>query len=135
MPKVTTELKPELEIKAKQESEPIVINEPQPESEIEKPLVELSTNLLAEFAMELVPSSPPVVMVSIPLKLPDVYDPLQIFLEATGSQEFRFFMMQSTIDPVSSGMIGLDILHVPCSSTIDHSRLVMETSSTSTALV
>ena len=89
MPKVEAEAEPELEIKAKQESEPIVINEPQPEPEIEKPLVEPSADLLAEFAMELVPSSPPVVMVFIPLKSPDVYDPLQIFLEATGSQEFR----------------------------------------------
>ena len=37
---------------------------------------------------------------SLPLRLPNVYDPLQILLEATGLQEFGFFMVQSTIDPV-----------------------------------
>jgi len=36
------------------------------------------------------------------LRSPDVYDLLQIFLEATGSQEVGFLMVQSIIGPVFS---------------------------------
>ena len=49
--------------------------------------------------MELVSSSP-VVRFPLPLRLPDVYDLLQILLEAKGLQEFRFLIVQSTIDSV-----------------------------------
>jgi len=50
--------------------------------------------------MELVPSSLTVVRVLLPLRSPDVYDPLQILLEATCLHEFGFLMVQSTIDSV-----------------------------------
>jgi len=81
------------------ESEPTVVNEPEPE--IEEPLVETSADLPAELIMELVPHSP-AVMVPLPLRSADVYDPLQNLLKATGSQEFKFLMVQSTICPVFS---------------------------------
>jgi len=81
-------------------SEPTVVNEPEPE--IEEPLVETSTDLPVEFAIELVPSSPATVRVLLPMRSSDVYDLLQILLEATGPQEFRFLMVQSTINPVFS---------------------------------
>ena len=71
----------------------------QPEPEKEELLVEISADLPAELAMKLV-SSMSAVRVLLPLRLPDVYDPLQILLEAIGSQEVGFLMVQSTIDPV-----------------------------------
>ena len=52
--------------------------------------------------MELVPSSSAVLRVPLPLRLPDVYDPLQILLKATCSQEFRLLILQSTIGSVFS---------------------------------
>ena len=39
---------------------------------------------------------------SATLRSLDVYNPLQIYLEATNSLEVDFFMVQSTIGPVSS---------------------------------
>ena len=134
-PKIAAESEPKPEVAAKPESEPAVVNEPESEPETEQPLVESSTDLSAEFAMKLVPSSPAAVRVPLPLRSPGVYDPLQILLEATCSQEFRFLMVQSTIGPVFSGE---DLpRHVTClfRGTINPSRLFTEASSTSTTLV
>ena len=46
--------------------------------------------------MELVSS-----LTAIPLTSPDIYDPLQIFLQETGSQEISLFMVQSAVRSVS----------------------------------
>ena len=81
------------------EPELAVVDESEPE--IEESLVEILADLPAEFAMDLVPSSP-AVRVFLPLRSPNVYDLLQIVLEAIGSQEFGFLMVQSTISPVFS---------------------------------
>ena len=93
----------ELKVAAEPESEPAIVNEPELEPEIKKPLVKTSTDLPPKFAMELVSSSPAAVRVFFSLRSPDVYDLLQILLEATCSQEFKFCMIQSTIVLVFSG--------------------------------
>ena len=94
--KVNTELEPE--VVAEPESEPTVVDEPEPELELEEFLVETSVDPPAKLSIELV-SSTPAMRVFLPLRLLDVYDLLQILLEATGSQEFGFLMVHSTIDP------------------------------------
>ena len=75
---------------AEPESEPTIIDEPEPE--IEESHVEISADLPAELAKELV-SSTPAVRVPLLLRLFDVYELLQILIEATGSQEFEFLMV------------------------------------------
>jgi len=82
-------------------SEPELAVVDKPEPEIEEPLIEISADLPAEFAMDLVPSLP-AVRVFLPLRSSDLYDLLQIVLEAIGSQEFGFLMVQSTIGLVFS---------------------------------
>ena len=64
----------------KLESEPTVVDESEPEPEIEESLVETSADLLAELAMKLVPITS-AVRVPVTLRSPDLYDPLQIFLQ------------------------------------------------------
>ena len=59
-----------------------VVDESEPE--IREPLVEISADLSAELDMELVPPTPDV-RVPVTLRSPDLYDPLQIFLQDTGS--------------------------------------------------
>jgi len=108
---VTTEPEPEPtvvdesepEITAEPESEPAVVDEPkpEPESEIEEFLVGILADLSAELAMKLV-SFTPAVRVPVSLRFPDAYNPLQILLEATGSQEYEFLVVQNTIGPVFS---------------------------------
>ena len=98
--------------------EPDILDEPKPEVvadlvplqkifpswpiEVKEPLVEIFVNLPAEFIMDLLPSSP-AIRVPLSLRLPDTYDPLQIFLQQTGSHEIKLLMVQSTIDSVFSG--------------------------------
>jgi len=64
--------------------------------------VEIFTDLLAEPTIEILPS-PPSMRVPLSLRLLDTYDPLQMFLQQTGSQEIKFLMVQRIIDLVSSG--------------------------------
>jgi len=73
-------------------------------AEVEKPLEEISADLPIELTItiELLPS-PPAMRVPLSLSLSDIYDPLQIFLRQTGSQQIKFLMVQSTIGPISSG--------------------------------
>jgi len=107
--------KPELE------PEPEV-DEPDLESKVKDPFIGTHVDLPAQPTMKL---SSSVMRGLLSRRSPDVYDHLQIFLEATSSQGIGFPMMQSTIDPVFSKMIcleTLDMLHVSFSSTIDHSR-------------
>ena len=68
----------EPELAAEPESEPTFVDGPEPKSEIEEPLVEISAYLQANIAMELV-SSTPAVRVCLPLKLLNVYDPYRSF--------------------------------------------------------
>jgi len=109
--KIDTRTEPELEVIAEPkpeptvdepEPEPAVVDDPELDPEIEELLVGTSVDLPTELVMELV-SSTPAVRISVSLGSPDAYDPLQILLEATGSQEFRFLMVQSTIGLVFSG--------------------------------
>ena len=72
-------MEPESEPNNAAKSEPVVVDEPEPEPKIEEPLVKNSVDLTAELAMELVPP-PPAVSVPVTLRSPDLYDPLQIFL-------------------------------------------------------
>jgi len=70
------------------------VSEPAPEvdesdtgSEVEDSLIETPVGVLAEPIIELLPSSP-VMRVPLSLRPPDLHDPLQIFLNEVGSQEF-----------------------------------------------
>jgi len=81
----------------KPRQEPTVVDESEPE--IREPLVEISADLSAELDMELVPPTPDV-RVPVTLRSPDLYDPLQIFLQETMSQEVRLFMVRSIFDSV-----------------------------------
>jgi len=95
-PTAVDESKPEPEIAAEPESKPTFVDEPGPDPEIEELLVETSADLPAELVIELV-SSTLAVRVSVSLRLPDAYDPLQIFLKAIGSQEVEFLMVHSLV--------------------------------------
>jgi len=88
---------PDVIDKSESEPEPEVVDEPDSESEVEEPLIGTNVDLLAEPTMKL-SSSAMVVLLS--LRSPDVYDPLQVFLEATWLREVGFLMVQSTIGPV-----------------------------------
>ena len=66
---------------------------------MKEPLIETFVDFLAEPTMKL---SSLAMRVLLSLRSLDVYDLLQIFLEVTCSQEIRFLMVQSTIDPVFS---------------------------------
>jgi len=65
-----------------------------PPTEVEF-LIDTLVELLVELIIELVSS-----LTAIPLKSPDIYDPLQIFLQETESQEISLLMVQSTIHSV-----------------------------------
>ena len=62
------------------ESDPTIIDEPEPNPEIEKLLIEIPTDLPVNGVSVIYASCES----SYPLRLPDVYDPLPILLEATG---------------------------------------------------
>jgi len=96
----TAEVDVEPEPELLNEPEPEIVDEPDPESEVDH-LIETHVNFLAEPTMKWL-SSLSATRVPLSIRLPDVYDPLQIFLEATGSQEVEFLMVQSTISPVFS---------------------------------
>ena len=84
-------------------AEPEAVDQPQPqpdivdepELEVEEPLIETLVELPVEPIMELVPS-----LTAIPLSSPDVYNPMQIFLQETGSQEISLFIVQSAVRSV-----------------------------------
>ena len=59
--------------------------------------METSADLPAELVMELVPPTP-AVRVPVTLRSPDLYDSLQIFLQETGSQLIKQFIVRSTVD-------------------------------------
>jgi len=69
------------------------------DTEVEELLIGTLVNLLAESTMELLLSSP-VMRIPVSLRSSDLYDPLQIFLQNTESQEIRLFRMRSTVDSV-----------------------------------
>jgi len=96
---VVTELEPKSEPDnaAKPEPELAVIDEPRPKPEIGEPLMETSADLPAELVMELVPPTP-AVRVPVTLRSPDLYDSLQIFLQETGSQLIKQFIVRSIVD-------------------------------------
>jgi len=104
-PKVVNEPDPEslvlfeLDILEESGSEVIaeleLVPEPEPEveeleTEVEELLIRTLLNLPAEFTMEILPSSP-AMRIPVSLRLPDLYDPLQIFLQETESHEIRLF--------------------------------------------
>jgi len=64
-------------------------------TEVEELLIDTLMKLLVEPTMELVPS-----LTAIPLRSPDIYDSLQIFLQKTGSQEISLLMVQSAVRSV-----------------------------------
>ena len=63
----------------------------------EKTLIKSLIDLPTEPTMELMSS---LIAMRASLKLPDVYDPLQIILQETGSQEIKLLMMQSAVNSV-----------------------------------
>jgi len=93
------EYEPEPDNAAKLEAEPVVVDESEPKPKIEEPLVKNSVDLSAELAIELMTSTP-AMKVPLSQRSPDLYDPLQIFLQETESQEVRLFMVRSTVDSV-----------------------------------
>ena len=93
------EHEPEQDNAAKLEPEPVVVDEPESEPKIEEPLVKNSVDLSAELAMELMTSTP-AMRVPVSQRSPDLYNPLQIFLHETESQEVRLFVVRSTVDSV-----------------------------------
>ena len=93
------EHEPEQDNAVKLESEPVVVDEPEPGPKIEEPLVKNSVDLSAELVMELMTSTP-AMRVPVSQRSPDLYDSLQIFLQETESQEVRLFMVRSTVDSV-----------------------------------
>ena len=90
------------------------------------------SSLPTYLVIELVPSTP-TMRVPLPMRLPDVYDLLQILLEVTSSQEFGFLWCRVQSIQSSSGMIYLGMLHAPCLRY--HRPRPVSTSSTSTTLV
>ena len=80
--KIDADLEPELDIADKPELklEPEVVDGPDPEIEVEDPPIGTHVALLAELTMKL---SSSVMRVPLFLRSLDVYDSLQIFLEAT----------------------------------------------------
>jgi len=78
---------------------------------MEEPLIETS----AELFIELMPSLP-TVRVPVSLRSHNLYDPLQIFLEKTESQEIRLFMVRSTVDSVLTRENVNMSAHVHCLS-------------------
>ena len=130
--KVETDSEPPIfiEPKAVNEPEPNIIDEA--ELEVEEPLMGTLVELSVEPTIELVPSSP-VVRDLLPLRSPDVYDPLQNLLEATSSQEFGFLMVQRS--SLQWGRFASACCMCFVRSTIDCSRLVTEVSFISTILV
>ena len=103
------DVNPKPDIVEEPEPKPEVVDEPDPESKVKDPLIRTHVNLPAEPTMKLSSSA---MRVPLSLRSPDVYDHLQIFLKATGSQEVEFPMVQSTIGPV----FNIDDLfrHVAC---------------------
>jgi len=93
------EHEPEQDNAVKLEPEPVVVDEPEPEPKIEEPLVKNSVDLTAELAMGLMTSTP-AMRVPVSQRSPDLYDPLQIFLQETELQEVRLFMVRSIVDSV-----------------------------------
>ena len=81
------------EVVDKPELEPEVVDEPDSESEVKDSLIETRVDLPAKRTMKL---SSSVTRVPLFLRSPDVYDHLQIFLEAKSSQGIGFPMVYST---------------------------------------
>ena len=67
--------------------------------EVEEPLIETLVDLPAEPTMDLVPSLT-TMRASLFLRLSDVYDPLQVFLQETCSHEINLLMVQSAVRSV-----------------------------------
>jgi len=65
-----------------------------------KSLIETHANLLAKSIMELL-SSLPAMIVPLSLRSPDVYNPLQVFLNEVSSQEF---------DVVVCGLVSTELI-------------------------
>ena len=70
--------------------------------EVKDSLIEIVVYLPAESTMELLSSSS-AMRVLLSLRSTDTYDPLQIFLQQTGSQEIKPLMVQGIIDSVFIG--------------------------------
>jgi len=77
---------PEVIEKAEPEPEPKIVDETDPEPEA-KSLIATPVYLLADPIMELLPFFP-AMRVLLSLRPPDMYDPLRIFLNEAGLQEF-----------------------------------------------
>jgi len=75
------------ELEVVNESEPKVVDEPDPKPEVEEQLIETLVNLPTELTMKLLLSLP-AQRVLLSLRPPDVYDLLQIFLNDAVSQKF-----------------------------------------------
>ena len=74
-PKNVAEQEQDSEIVDETELDVEVIDEPNPESEVKDSLMETPVDLLAEPIIEVLPSSP-TMKALLPLRLPNVYDPL-----------------------------------------------------------
>ena len=69
--------------------------------EVKESLIEIFVDLYVKPTIELLPSSP-AMRALLSLRLPDIYNPLQIFLQQICSQKIKL-LMQSTIGPVFGG--------------------------------
>ena len=96
--KVVKNPKPELKV---EESELKV-----EELEVKEPLIETLVDLSVEPTMELVPS-----LTVISLRSSDVYDPLQIFRQETGSQKIGVLVYEFSVE-----LSCLIMMHISCLS-------------------
>ena len=120
-PKVIDEAKTEPEIIDEPEFEPEIFDEPEPEpdpedvdepeseTEVEESLIGTHVDLFAEPTMELLSSSP-TVRALLSLRPPDVYNPLHIFLNETGSWEFGVLVYGSVFNRANLSYFTVFIL-------------------------
>ena len=87
-----------------EKSEPKDVEDSKPESEVEEAEVkELPIEIFVDFSteptMRLLSLSPPMIVL-LSLRLSDIYDPLQIFLQEAGSHEIKLVMVQSAVSSI-----------------------------------
>jgi len=88
---------------------------------VKESLIETHVDLLAEPIMELLSSSL-TMRVTLSLRPPDVYDPLQIFLHMAGSQEFGILVRGSVYNGADFSYFSAFILLELPSTASDLSR-------------